>query len=188
MTDNPFTVSEPHCVDLQPVLIDDLHTAVLRWYHVIHQAPRWTPSSTSIVAYCRFHIFHFFHLSRTFRGRSPLFLFLYKALPCHLAPQPFTFMLRYSFLPFFFDCLLIIPFLDSYVFCLGTHNIFSLSLSHWDSYVFRLGLQQAGPFNPKLVTLKFFHNFILLHYHTIISSLWYTQIILHIFPLLSTPS
>ena len=71
-----------------------LSSYLLRWYHVIHQAPRWTPSSTSIVAYRCFHIFHFFHLSWTFRGQSPLFLFLYKALPCHLAPQPFTFMLR----------------------------------------------------------------------------------------------
>ena len=61
---------------------------------MIHQVPRWMPSSTSIVTYCRFHIFHFFHLSWTFRGQSPLFLFLYKALPCHLAPQPFTFTLR----------------------------------------------------------------------------------------------
>jgi len=44
--------------------------------------------------YRRFHIFHFFHLSRTFRGRSPFSFFLYKALPYCLVPQPFFFTLR----------------------------------------------------------------------------------------------
>jgi len=36
--------------------------------------------------YRRFHIFHFFHLSRTFRGQSPFSFFLYKALPYCLVP------------------------------------------------------------------------------------------------------
>ena len=68
----------------------------------IHQAPRQTHLLLLLSSYRRFYIFCFFHLSRTFRGRSPFFLFLYKALLYRLVPQPFLFTLRYSLFSFSF--------------------------------------------------------------------------------------
>jgi len=47
-------------------------------------------SSFSVVAF--FYLTSFIY-ARTFRAEAP-FIFLYKALPCCLVPQPFTFTLR----------------------------------------------------------------------------------------------
>jgi len=54
----------------------------------------------------------------------------------------------------------------------GSHIVWTYVLSRSMIYAYPF---MAGPFNPKLVTLEFFHNFTLSHYHTTISSLRYTQ-------------
>ena len=65
----------------------------------------WLSSSahvdTIFFFYRCLHFIYFFHLCTDIRGRSP-FLFLYKSSLHHLVPQPFFFMLRYSFLSFLF--------------------------------------------------------------------------------------
>ena len=55
--------------------------------------------SFSIVAFTSFASFIYHGHSG---AEAPFFLFLYKALPYRLVPQPFLFMLRYNLLSFLF--------------------------------------------------------------------------------------
>ena len=99
-------------------------------------------SSFSVIAF--FYLASFIY-AWTFRAKAPFLFLSFSFIKLCLVVWYLSLLLSH-WGTVFFDHLLIIPFLDSYVFRLGTHNLFSLSLSCWDSYVFCLGSEQVmGP-------------------------------------------